>query len=86
MRSEAFLKAASRSFKANLASTMSLNGNRSRFAITKSQRLDEMPRMVVVNAAHGDPAPQQDIGVDGHIGARIDQTAEYIAAAGPQHL
>ena len=42
--------------------------------------------MVVVDAAHGDPAPQQDIGIDGHIDGRIDQTTEYIATAGPQHL
>jgi HD superfamily phosphohydrolase len=35
-RDDAFSKAASRSVRANLASTMSLNGNRSRFAITKS--------------------------------------------------
>ena len=45
-----------------------------------------MPRVVVVNAAHGDPAPQQDIGVDRHIGAGVDQAAEHVTAAGPQHL
>src|SRR6185312_117283 len=36
LRSEAFLNAMSRSFRANLESTMLLKGNRVRFAITKS--------------------------------------------------
>ncbi len=57
-----------------------------RFAMHEIERLDQVPRVVVVDAAHGDPSLHQHIGVDRDVRVRVDQAAEHVAAADAQHL
>ena len=45
-----------------------------------------MPRVIVVDPTHGDPALDKHVGVNRYVGVGIDQTAEHVPAAGAQHL
>ena len=52
----------------------------------KIQGLDQMTRMIVVNAPQRDPFLDEHIGIQRDIGVGADDSAQRIAPAHPEHL